>query len=617
MDSVTMTASVSGGTCNVTLNYEVTPYDGYISVYLKNITTSTTFDIVTGHVYYTYSGGSGHKVIPAVNGRSVDVRETYKVQKSTSESSTSIELESNSWVTFKKGSTESHGSFSSASKSITVPALAQYTLSYSLNGGSGSISSQRFSYGKPIHITTTVPTKENYAFLYWCENSNGTGDTYDPGDSFWGYSNTTLYAIWKAPVYVNYYANGGTNAPSRQAKIYQKNLTLTTSKPSRDSYVFKRWNTNTTDTGTSYNPGDTYTEDVALSLYAIWNPTIIYDANGGSGAPAKQTKVYGEAITLQTGIPTRSGYSFVSWNTSSTGSGTSVSPGSSYTDNTSVILYAIWLEGTKPPTIYSLSVIRCDSHGQVSDEGTYCRVTVSWAIDKSLDHSNTGLVTGTINPEGGSSRTFTYGDGYSGVSNVAVATVPGCDTDTQYLITVRVTDSYTYTQRTAILTRASYILDLKNGGKALGIGSAAPRNEGLEIGWATQFDKNVSMLLNLSVTGNLSVEGILSASNFTIVSYDSGIATASGGWSLVTQVARKYGKLMSVCIGFQPTSDLAAGVLKTICTINSGFRPIIQHGFSDSNGIGYIGTNGSTKYRTLVAVTSTTTVYVEAIYMIS
>ena len=69
---------------------------------------------------------------------------------------------------------------------------------------------------------------------------------------------------------------------------------------------------------------------------------VTFNANGGSGAPAAQTKTYGVNLTLSSVKPTRSGYNFVKWNTNATGTGTSYNPGAVYTANAAVTLYAVW-----------------------------------------------------------------------------------------------------------------------------------------------------------------------------------------------------------------------------------------------------------------------------------
>lgn len=73
-----------------------------------------------------------------------------------------------------------------------------------------------------------------------------------------------------------------------------------------------------------------------LASYAV-----TYNANGGSSAPGSQTKWFKEDLTLTTSQPTRDGYTFKGWATSSGGS-VAYSPGSTYTGNAALTLYAVW-----------------------------------------------------------------------------------------------------------------------------------------------------------------------------------------------------------------------------------------------------------------------------------
>ncbi len=70
--------------------------------------------------------------------------------------------------------------------------------------------------------------------------------------------------------------------------------------------------------------------------------TVSYHANGGSGAPAAQTKVAGTALTLSSTKPTRSGYTFLGWATSATATAAAYTAGGKYTADKSVTLYAVW-----------------------------------------------------------------------------------------------------------------------------------------------------------------------------------------------------------------------------------------------------------------------------------
>ncbi len=69
---------------------------------------------------------------------------------------------------------------------------------------------------------------------------------------------------------------------------------------------------------------------------------VYYNANGGSGAPGTQTKMYGSVLTLSTIRPTRADYMFVAWNTNQDGTGANYSPGQSYNVDANLTLYAIW-----------------------------------------------------------------------------------------------------------------------------------------------------------------------------------------------------------------------------------------------------------------------------------
>lgn len=93
--------------------------------------------------------------------------------------------------------------------------------------------------------------------------------------------------------------------------------------------------------GTMPYSGYTFTGNITMS----WSRyTISYDANGGIGAPSSQTKTYDATLTLSSTKPTRTGYTFKEWNTLIDGSGTVYEAGGNYTDNSNIVLYAMWNE---------------------------------------------------------------------------------------------------------------------------------------------------------------------------------------------------------------------------------------------------------------------------------
>ena len=166
---------------------------------------------------------------------------------------------------------------------------------------------------------------------------------------------------------VSYNANGGSGAPSSQTKTHGTALTLSKTKPTRTGYNFSKWNTKSDGSGTSYASGGSYTSNANVTLYAVWSPythTVSYNANGGSGAPASQTKTYGGTIQISSTKPIRTGYTFVNWNTESDGSGTSYASNQTYgydQNGGTVTLYAIWSENKLTVNLYS----------NYADYGTY------------------------------------------------------------------------------------------------------------------------------------------------------------------------------------------------------------------------------------------------------
>ena len=86
-----------------------------------------------------------------------------------------------------------------------------------------------------------------------------------------------------------------------------------------------------------------------IYLAPVWNAakyTITYNSNGGLNAPAKQTKTYGQALTLSTAAPTRTGYTFLGWSENAKATSPQYKPGASFTINRSATLFAIWKNNT-------------------------------------------------------------------------------------------------------------------------------------------------------------------------------------------------------------------------------------------------------------------------------
>ena len=238
----------------------------------------------------------------------------------------------------------------------------KYTVTYNANGGTGAPASTEKTHGQTLTLSSTKPTRTGYTFLGWAESSTATSAAYQAGGSFSKDANTTLYAVWKVDGYtVKYNANGGTGAPAEQTKTHNVALTLSTTKPTRPGYTFKGWSTSSTAATASYQPGGSYTANNNVTLYAVWSEdtyTVTYNENGGTSgtAPAKQTKKYGETITLSSSKPSRRRYTFMGWSTASDSKDVMYKLGDNYTENESVTLYAVW-ESSLIPSVANAPVL--------------------------------------------------------------------------------------------------------------------------------------------------------------------------------------------------------------------------------------------------------------------
>lgn len=119
-----------------------------------------------------------------------------------------------------------------------------------------------------------------------------------------------------------------------------------------------QWSTNS-GTGTMTYWVDWYNPDGGGSTTYLWNFTLKYDANGGSGAPADQTWGTNEKYTkshtfnIPSTVPTRAGYEFKGWSDTKGGSATRQPGGTCVVAQTASgynggsvtkTLYAVWKE---------------------------------------------------------------------------------------------------------------------------------------------------------------------------------------------------------------------------------------------------------------------------------
>ena len=291
---------------------------------------------------------------------------------------------------------------------------------------------------------------------------------------------------------VTYNANGGSGAPSAQTKWRDQTLTLSSTKPTRTGYSFLGWAASANAPSATYSAGGSYTANAAVTLYAVWKAntyTVKYDANGGSGAPANQTKTYGKTLTLSSTEPGRTNYNFLGWSTSASSTSVAYTPGASYTANAAVTLYAVWQLAYVKPRISNVSTVRCNSSGTPVDDGQNGLVSFNWECDKDL----TSIVIKWKLPSETSWKSVTVSaSGKSGtVKQVIGSNV--LNVESSYDIHITVTDSNGSSYAIDTLMSMKFAIDFLAGGKGCAFGKTAELDNIADFEFKARFRNNFTV----------------------------------------------------------------------------------------------------------------------------
>ena len=349
--------------------YDVTKDNYDLVMYDPNPNTGKTLDIT-----YKANGGNGEDKTDSLNTSSSNWRD-YTVLDANTFSRTGYTLTKwrrTSDIQYTPGSDKPYATTSSPH---SFWLLAQwtpitYTVQFDANGGAGSIADQQLTYDaekalSDINGENGEPqiTRAGYRFTGWNTEKDGSGTAYSNRESVMNLTDTagksiTLYAQWKAKTYtVSFYGNGG-DAPGAteedepvhvysQSFEYNTPFELEQNQFVRDGYEFTGWNTYADPaTATGESPAVAYAnkKEVTLTndlaLYAQWeklpsvNYTVKFDANGGEGTMADQLIQTDVDKELAENTFTRTGYSFMGWNT--VAEPTEQDPGVAYKNRTSV-----------------------------------------------------------------------------------------------------------------------------------------------------------------------------------------------------------------------------------------------------------------------------------------
>ncbi len=314
----------------------------------------------------------------------------------------------------------------SANASVKLYAIwkaNEYQITYNANAGTDTVTNMpenQIRYGgTTLTLSDKVPVRGDYTFLGWKKTASGTSAQFQPGGSYSDNNSVILYALWAHKV--TYNANGGTGAPAAQNKIDGVNLTLSSTKPTKEGVIFVGWSLGASDNNVVYHPGDIYSTEADLNLFAVYGAIITFDANAEDASlgsvPTTVPKVSGVILTLPYEVPTRPGYAFLGWSDNSQATSPTYIAGANYTQEGANTLYAIW--GTNYTVTYN------SPNYAFSGGGNTNTVTYSTSPDESVPVETFTKYSHTANINDEGTATGTYANN---LNTNKVITIPGAST---------------------------------------------------------------------------------------------------------------------------------------------------------------------------------------------
>lgn len=170
---------------------------------------------------------------------------------------------------YSMSSSASWNEHCTAIATITIPALASYTVSYNANGGSGTISNQTKWYDKNLTLAKSGFTRTNYTLIGWNAGST-SGTAYNLGATYSANAATTMYARWT----LNY-----TKPTITNLQAFRVDSSNGTTESSTGQYIRLQFN---------FTPGKIGSANQTLKCTITANGTSVYSSTDLTGSPFNQ-----------------------------------------------------------------------------------------------------------------------------------------------------------------------------------------------------------------------------------------------------------------------------------------------------------------------------------------
>ena len=189
--------------------------------------------------------------------------------------------------------------------------IRDYTITYNLNGGQGTIASQIKVEDIPLTLTNIVPTRSGYQFQGWGITSSDKVVSYSSGSSYTKNEGVTLYAIWKKGYTVTFIENGATlSKKTETCDIYngETSCTLITPTITRSGYVISGFGESADSKTSVVGNNATLTVSGNKTYYAVTSKVLTANFNKNTvssiSAASSSCTIYNTETSCNLTLPT-------------------------------------------------------------------------------------------------------------------------------------------------------------------------------------------------------------------------------------------------------------------------------------------------------------------------
>ncbi len=220
------------------------------------------------------------------------------------------------------------------------------TVTFKANDETDAEYTQAVAVGVETKLDPNTFTREHYTFTGWNTEEEGTGTPYTDEAAVTLNDDVTLYAQWEEIPQYTLTLKSGVNGMDDVTFTREVGSEIELPETwEREGYALVGYNTKDDGSGTSYEPGTSFTVSEDTVLYAEWEYlmatlTLKSGVNGLDDVTITIEK--GENTELPDDAWERDGYTLIGFNTKDDGSGTSYEVGTSFTLSEDTTLYAEW-----------------------------------------------------------------------------------------------------------------------------------------------------------------------------------------------------------------------------------------------------------------------------------